>query len=65
MDDIKFLRSTEEEKKVKELEEILDVLTLKRRNADVEAARTFFYCLLKSAKQIADDKKAEAARKIR
>lgn len=59
MDDIKFIRDERQEKSVKQLQEILDVLKVRPRDTDVEAATRFFYAMLKSAQGLAEKKKKE------
>lgn len=60
MNDIKFIRDDVQEKKIKQLKEILEILSTKPKDSDVEAAKRFFYSMLKAAQEIAEKKREEA-----
>lgn len=57
MNDIKFIRDDLQEKRVKELQEILNIVSTKPKDSDVEAAKRFFYSMLRAAQKIAERKK--------
>lgn len=59
MNDIKFIRDDLKEKKIKQLQEVLDIFKVKTTSRDVQAATRFFYVMLKSAQEISEKKKEE------
>lgn len=59
MDDIKFIRDDVQEKKIKQLQEVLNVLSRKPEDLEIEAAKRFFFAMLKSAEKIAIEKEEE------
>ncbi len=63
MDNIKFIRDDIQEKKIKQLQEILNVLQTKPKDSDVEAAQRFFYSMLKASQEIAINKRIEEEKK--
>lgn len=67
MDDIKFIRDDVQEKKVKQLQEVLDILSVKPKNLEIEAAKRFFFSMLKATQKIAATKreKSEKEKKLR
>ncbi|MDP2908740.1 MAG: hypothetical protein Q8N77_02945 [Nanoarchaeota archaeon] len=65
MNDIRFIRDDVEEKKVKQLQEILDVLNVKPKDEEIEAAKRFFYSMLRAAQELAERKKEEAEKKAK
>ncbi len=60
MNDIKFIRDDVQEKKIKQLQEILDLLSTKPKDSDVEAAKRFFYSVLKATREVEEQKREEA-----
>jgi len=67
MNDIKFIRDEVQEKKIKQLQEILDILSTKPKDLDVEAAKRFFLSMLKAAQRLSEikEEEAEKERKIK
>ena len=65
MNEIKFIRDDVQEKKIKQLQEILDILSLKPKDEEIAAAKRFFYSMLKAAQEIAEIKKEEAGKKAK
>lgn len=59
MNDIKFIRDDVQEKKIKQLKEILDILSTKPRDSDIEAAKRFFYSVLKVTRKVEEQKREE------
>jgi len=59
MNDIKFIRDDVQEKKIKQLKEILQILSTKPKDADVEAAKRFFFSALKATQEIEKQKREE------
>jgi len=60
MNVIRFIRDDEHERKIKQLQEILDVLAVKPRDADIQAAKIFFFNLVRAAHVRAEKKKEES-----
>lgn len=65
MNDIKFIRDDTQQKNIKQLQEVLDVLSVRPKDTDIEAATRFFYSMLKSAQKIAERKKEEKEKQKR
>ncbi|MDP2907402.1 MAG: hypothetical protein Q8O03_05670 [Nanoarchaeota archaeon] len=59
MNDIKFIRDDVQEEKIKQLKEILDILSTKPKDSDVEAAKRFFYSVLKATREVEEQKREE------
>ncbi len=59
MNDIKFIRDDVQEKKIKQLKEILEILSTKPKDSDVEAAKRFFYSVLKATREVEEQKREE------
>ncbi|MBU4502389.1 MAG: hypothetical protein KKA79_07360 [Nanoarchaeota archaeon] len=64
-DDIKFIRDEIQEKKLKQLQEILDVLTTKPTDIDTEVGTRFFYSLLKATQRVKERKKQESEKQAK
>jgi hypothetical protein len=60
MNDIKFIRDDVQEEKIKQLKEILEILSTKPKDSDIEAAKRFFYSVLKATKEVEEQKREEA-----